>query len=92
MESKKYINGNLDALTGQNGLNTNLPLFYLIIFLIPIFYITGKLAEEKESKAREGMKMMGLKDATYYFSWIVLYTLIIFVTSIIITSFESKIF
>jgi hypothetical protein len=25
-----------------------------------------RISEEKESKAREGMKMMGLTDSTYY--------------------------
>jgi ATP-binding cassette subfamily A (ABC1) protein 3 len=30
-----------------------------------------KLAEEKESKAREGMKMMGLNDKTYFVSWFI---------------------
>ena len=32
----------------------------MCIFLLPLFYMVSKLAEEKESKAREGMKMMGL--------------------------------
>jgi hypothetical protein len=32
----------------------------MIIYWIPLYYITQKLASEKESKAREGMKMMGL--------------------------------
>ena len=28
-----------------------------------------KLAEEKESKIRESMKMMGLSDGSYYSAW-----------------------
>ncbi len=64
----------------------------LIIFIIPIFYITGKLAEEKESKAREGMKMMGLNDATYYCSWIIIFTIIMLYTSIVVTVVMTKMF
>ena len=56
---------------------------------MPAFYCTTKLAQEKESKAREGMKMMGLNDATYYFSWVILNTLIVFVTSLVVTIVEA---
>jgi hypothetical protein len=31
------------------------------------------MASEKESKAKEGMKMMGLNDSTYYLAWFILY-------------------
>lgn len=43
----------------------------MCIFLLPLYYMVTKLAEEKESKAREGMKMMGLRDQTYYAAWII---------------------
>lgn len=56
----------------------------MFTFLIPLYYLVSKLAEEKESKAREGMKMMGLKDSSYYASWFVFYTFIVFVMSLII--------
>jgi ATP-binding cassette subfamily A (ABC1) protein 3 len=49
------------------------------------------LTEEKESKAREGMKMMGLKDATYYLAWIILNTTLVFIISIIVTILEYKV-
>lgn len=57
----------------------------MIIYLIPFYYLTSKIAAEKESKAREGMKMMGLTDSTYYLSWLILYSCIATFTSIIIT-------
>jgi len=38
----------------------NFPFFYMIMYLIPFYYLTSKIAQEKESKSREGMKMMGL--------------------------------
>jgi len=91
MQSKEFIKAN-GALLDPRGLRSFMPLFHLIIFIIPIFYITGKLAEEKESKAREGMKMMGLNDATYYFSWITIFTLIMLYTSIAVTVVMTKMF
>jgi ATP-binding cassette, subfamily A (ABC1), member 3 len=47
------------------------PFFFMCIFLLPLFYMVTKLAEEKESKAREGMKMMGLNDKSYFASWFI---------------------
>jgi hypothetical protein len=41
--------------------------------LIPFYYLTSKIAQEKESKSREGMKMMGLKDSTYFLAWFILF-------------------
>jgi hypothetical protein len=57
----------------------------MIIYLIPFYYITSKIAAEKESKSREGMKMMGLNDSTYFLSWFILFFIISFVTSGFIT-------
>jgi len=37
----------------------------MFTFLIPLYYLVTKLAEEKELKSREGMKMMGTKDFPY---------------------------
>lgn len=53
------------------------------MYLIPFYYLTSKIAQEKESKSREGMKMMGLKDSTYFLSWFILFTFICFITTII---------
>ena len=53
--------------------------------MIPFFYITSKIASEKESKSKEGMKMMGLNDSTYYLAWFILFSFISFVTSLIVS-------
>jgi hypothetical protein len=53
--------------------------------LIPFYYLTSKIAAEKESKAREGMKMMGLTDSTYYLSWFIVYSVIALVTCLLLT-------
>jgi len=57
----------------------------MFTFLIPLYYLVSKLAEEKESKSREGMKMMGLKDFSYFSSWFVFFMIIVIGMCIIIT-------
>jgi hypothetical protein len=65
-------------------LTMQLPFFFMFTFLIPLYYIVSKLAEEKESKAREGMKMMGLKDFSYFTSWFTFFaTIVVFMSAII---------
>lgn len=70
----------------------NFPFFFMIILLIPFYYIVQKLASEKESKAREGMKMMGLNDSTYYLAWFIFYFAVCTLTSIILTFMAGSIF
>jgi uncharacterized membrane protein YadS len=66
-------------------LSQQFPFFFMFTFLIPLYYLVSKLAEEKESKSREGMKMMGLKDSSYFLSWYVFYFIIVAKMSTIIT-------
>lgn len=58
----------------------------MFTYLIPFYYIVSKLAEEKESKSREGMKMMGFKDSSYFLSWFVFYAIIILTMSLLMTA------
>jgi hypothetical protein len=64
----------------------NFPIFYMISFGIQYLYITSKISSEKESKAKEGMKMMGLRNTTYYAAWFITYIMISIVTSFIVSS------
>ena len=49
----------------------------MCIFLLPLYYMVTKVAEEKESRGREGMKMMGLRDETYFIAWFIFLLLIV---------------
>jgi ATP-binding cassette subfamily A (ABC1) protein 3 len=82
MKTPAFENYNAAATT---QLMNNFPTFMMFTFLIPFYYIVSKLAEEKESKIREGMKMMGLKDSIYYLSWFIFFFTLMFVMSIIIS-------
>lgn len=66
-------------LYGNFAVYTILPL--IVIYLRMIYGIVL----EKEKKIREGMKIMGLKDSSFYLSWIIFYALIYLVVSIIVT-------
>jgi len=66
-------------------LSLSFPFFYICIYLLPLYYMVTKLAEERESRAREGMKMMGLKDGTYFAAWFIFLLLInILIASLIV--------
>jgi len=62
------------------------PLIYIVVAFIPYLYFIQKIAAEKESKAREGMKMMGLTDSTYYLAWFIVYFVISVVSSLLATA------
>ena len=58
------------------GVVPTMALFILMIFIAPMFRLVSFLTQEKASKAREGMKIMGLNDAPYWISWFIYYFLI----------------
>jgi ATP-binding cassette, subfamily A (ABC1), member 3 len=86
MTSQPYIRMNPQS---SEQLSLQYPFFFMIIQLIPFYYLTAKMASEKESKAREGMKMMGLTDGTYYAALFIFYSIICLLTSAIVTSITA---
>ena len=50
--------------------------FLLIIFIVPLYRFLYNAVLEKETKIREAMKIMGLSDFPYWFSWFSYYALI----------------
>lgn len=64
----------LDPL--QNGLALLLPLFLLLAFIPPVYNITFKIVREKESRAKETMRIMGMTDLPYWLSWFCFYTIL----------------
>ena len=48
----------------------------LLIYLAPLYRFTYNSVNEKETKIREAMKIMGLTDAPYWLSWFTYYTAI----------------
>ncbi|KAL3853222.1 hypothetical protein ACJMK2_016778 [Sinanodonta woodiana] len=52
-------------------LQSNLPLFIVLSFILNALQISKNIVYEKENKLKESMKMMGLSTAMYWLSWFV---------------------
>ena len=48
----------------------------LLIFIPPVYNTVFMLVKEKESRIKESMRMMGMKDLAYWLSWYAYYTII----------------
>jgi len=46
-----------------------LPFFLLLIYILPVSKIIERMVSEKETRARESMKIMGMSDFAYFLSW-----------------------
>jgi ATP-binding cassette subfamily A (ABC1) protein 3 len=46
------------------------------MYIPPIFRTTYRIVAEKESKVKESMRMMGLRDMPYWLSWLTYYTFV----------------
>lgn len=66
-------------LNGKMGSLIVLPL--IIVFL----RMTYGLLQEKEKKIKEGMKIMGMNDSSFYLSWLIYYEIIYFIISLIVS-------
>ena len=60
-----------------------LPFFMLLMYILPVYRLISNMVSEKETKARESMKMMGLKDFSYWASWFTYYFIIVTIISIL---------
>lgn len=53
----------------------------LLLYVLPVYNMVFFIVKEKEYRAKESMRMMGLSDTPYWLSWWVYYTLINTVTA-----------
>lgn len=67
--------------------------FLVLPLILPFLRMIYRLLYEKEKKIREGMKMMGMTNASFYTSWsityIVIYTVICLINATIL---KAKVF
>ena len=78
MKSNNYVKDDFGEVIQQT-----LPIFLLLMYLVPVFRLISRIVTEKETKAREGMKMMGLTDFPYWLSWFVYYFLLMTIISLV---------
>ena len=55
----------------QFVISSVLGIFYMLSFLYPVSRTVRALVVEKETRVKEGMKMMGLTDTVYNLSWLI---------------------
>ena len=53
-----------------------LGFFVVIAYALPLSINIYRLVKEKESRAKEGMKIMGLKESTYFLSYFIIYLIV----------------
>ena len=53
-----------------------LVFFLIIMYVPPVYRTTYRIVNEKETKVKESMRMMGLKDFAYWSSWFTYYTIV----------------
>lgn len=50
-----------------------LPFFIVIAYLSSLIIVVFRMIKDKETKVKEGMKIMGLTESSYFFSWLIYY-------------------
>jgi len=53
-----------------------LPLFLMLSFIPQVYNAVFKITREKETRAKETMRIMGMTDLPYWLSWFVFFTVI----------------
>jgi hypothetical protein len=51
-----------------------IPGFIFLIWILPTYNFVCLIVKEKEMKAKETMRIMGMNDLSYWLSWFVFYT------------------
>ena len=69
-----------------------IPFFMVIAYMCPLCLYVYRMVGEKENKSKEGMKIMGLNEGTYFLSYFIQYVIITFIDSVINTFFMSLLF
>jgi len=84
---EKYTSVNYDKF-GQ-FIGAILSFFLIIAYLCPLCILVFRMVQEKESRAKEGMKIMGLSSTTYFMSfflfWIIQNTIYSLINAFILT-------
>lgn len=51
-----------------------LPVFLILIFILPVYNTVQLIVKEKEQRTKESMRMMGMSDVSYWLSWFFFYS------------------
>ena len=87
---KKFKEDRKDDFGGIVG--ALLPLFYMICAIIPLARYVNAMVTDKELRIKEGMKIMGLDETTYFLSYFFHVLIIIVIYSIFMSLILMKAF
>ena len=90
MVPMKYVNYKDDKFGEYIGFIV--PFFLIIAYMCPLCLYVYRIVAEKESRAKEGMKIMGLSEGTYFLSYFLQYLVISLIVSLINTIILHLIF
>ncbi len=88
LKTEQYVDDSNFALAMGQGLSR----FILILFLIPLIRFVYSMTQEKESKIKEAMLMMGMSEGGYNCSWFVYYVVIAFSQCLLLAIFGALFF
>ena len=60
-----------------------IPFFVIIIYMIPLIVFVYRMVRDKELRLKEGMRIMGMNDLAYFFSYFTTYLIIILILAIL---------
>ena len=80
---KKYNNFLKDSFV--SNISLLLTFFTIVAYALPLTINIYRIVKEKETRAKEGMKIMGLSELTYFLSYFIIYFVINLIYSIFIT-------
>eukprot|EP01084_Bolivina_argentea_P269164 457390_1 len=90
--SKEYSKGlfmfptkSYEESTYWNYIGQTFPFILFIMFCYPIITVLSILIEEKQSKIKEGMKMMGATTSTYWLSWFIFFFIEFTMIAVLVT-------
>ena len=67
-------------------------IFVTVAFIYPVSSMIRELVMEKETKIKEGMKMMALSNGALITSWILHFGITYWILSVVVTIFSNKLF
>jgi ATP-binding cassette, subfamily A (ABC1), member 5 len=59
-----------------------MPMFLVLMYLMPIYRFTSRLVGEKQKKTRDLTRLVGVSETAYWLSWLVLYTAVVTIVSV----------
>ena len=79
MRANAHINDDFEFAFGM------MARFLIMSYFLPLYRLAYRIGNEKETRARESMKMMGLGDTAYWLSWFTYFMIYVTIISLIST-------